>query len=84
MVCLFFAKSREIAGVADKEFNIPEGMNKGRDYIRVSHPTYSYLSSTGTTSLQFIDILLADLPALRDILQVSLLAVNLEYLERGM
>lgn len=34
MVCLFFAKSREIAGVADKEFNIPEGMNKGRDYIR--------------------------------------------------
>jgi len=61
VVCLFFAKSREIAGVSDKEYNIPEG----------------------TTSTQLIDIVLADIPALRDTLQVSLLAVNLEYLERG-
>jgi len=61
LVCLFFARSKEITGIPEKEYNVPEGYN----------------------TTQFVEILLEDFPALKDILQVSLLSVNLEYLEWG-
>jgi len=60
-VCLFFARSREITGVSEKQYNIPQGTN----------------------TQQFVDILLADYSPLSEILKVSLLSVNLEYIDRG-